>query len=242
MQQIGLCCANYNVGFLLVHYALDWSGWRSMETAMDELSKSLTLADQKTQVTIDSNFETMELSIVVTGENFKERVVSEYYGAGYDVEVSPLERYLCVYQSSGFGESGYDLFELKPNLRQIEGLPCVTGVGAFPTFSNDELLVAVALISNPELYDEEDDMALWANLYLQQIPDGPISKCALYVISSLVSLPNGLAYEQLYPRIWFSSNKELQLMMPWGGVLAVPLPLPERLQIPSQNLPIESRP
>lgn len=214
---------------------------------IEDTQISLRLSNLGYDVTVDSNFDSMELFVELKSENSSSRLAAEYYGAGYEVITSPQERYLCIYQYSGFGESGYELFEMVPELRQLEGLPCSDGVGKPPEFSPNERFLAVACVVHPELDEEPDeepeegdDDAIksihWADVYLQELPSGGITKCSVHVIPSslmLARLTSALLAnddEPLYPNIDIYSDTEIRLPMPDGEVLSIAIPLPESVE------------
>src|SRR5688572_23858158 len=149
---------------------------------------------------------------------------------GHELVVSSGERFVALVVYSGQSELGYHLFELRPTLRCVGGLPYVRGEGNPPVFSPDERWLAMATTIDGSLGiddrdpDEDEQIVDWAELRAHALPDGPVQLCALRA-SIAPELPESddlLHAENLR----FPSATSIALTTPWGEDVTVPLPLP----------------
>jgi hypothetical protein len=147
------------------------------------------------------------------------------YG-GHEMVVSPGERYLALFLYSGQSEVGYELFELRPELRHVASLPYVYGEGAPPAFSDDERWLVLASALDPYLSPEDestndDGSITWAEVRVQEVPAGRIAVCSIWVRLP----PNAEEREECcYPEVVSVSGEVAIIRSPWGGVFEVSLP------------------
>jgi hypothetical protein len=150
------------------------------------------------------------------------------YG-GHDLIVSPHESYAAVYIFSGQSQDGYELFELRPTLRRLEGVPYVRGEGGLLAFSSDEHWLAFATSVNPALTDALGDGATserltrWLELRMQELPRGPIVVSIVAVRFAVDVEVGGDAI--FYPEsMEFVSPMRVRITAPWGGSVTVSAP------------------
>lgn len=159
---------------------------------------------------------------------------------GHEFVLSAQERWLVMFLFSGQGESGYEVFELRPALRHVGGLAYVRGDGSGVAISADEGLVAFPATINAslnledrELDDEgctvEEEEAPWMILHVQTLPDGPVTTCRVNV-----AVPARTPYERedcYYPEaLRWASAGEIAFRVA-GQEIRVRLPLPESMTI-----------
>jgi len=158
------------------------------------------------------------------------------WGSGTAV-LSPNQRYVAVVWDSGQSDAGYELFALQPELRRISGLPRVHGSGAIVAFSPDERHLAMLSVAEPMLDSEVDDEEreiVWAELRVQELPDGPITICSVDTTMPPIEEEGSNFW---YPEVLrFTSADSLEFAGPSGVLVELDLPLPSTVEVDPPSL------
>ncbi len=171
------------------------------------------------------------IEVVANGSRVSIPIPSAGYG-GHELVGSSSERFLALFLYSGQSEVGWELFELRPQLRHVGGLPYVFGEGHSPVFSPDERWLAMVSTIRDIGPDDDDSDALeidWAEVRLQPLPHGPLAVCTL----RLKFAQRPAEREPEYPVLVVVRPPEpLRVDLPWGGQCLVPFPLPAAISAP----------
>ena len=138
---------------------------------------------------------------------------------GIELVVSPDERYVAAFMYSGQSEQGWALLEVDP-LRLVRDLRYWQGEGSAPQFSPDgrwlAMLVSTAgMVRDSDEYFEDvhdpDSEArvdlVWARLYVQGVPDGPI-----HTVDVCCEVPVAMDPDELHEPRWDTDGK-----LAWAG-------------------------
>lgn len=129
-----------------------------------------------------------------------------------------------------------------PMLRHKSSFPYVFGQGVGPAFSHDERLLGLVWATNTALIVEGQDLdddgltraecvIEWAQLRVQQLPEGDATSCAVPV-----RIPRGFASDgddsYCPEHLEIQDPHEICFQSGWGTLVRVPLPLPELVTVP----------
>jgi len=145
---------------------------------------------------------------------------------GHEVVVSPGRRFAAVFLHTGESEEGYELFELRPKLRHIGGLPQVFGEGHPPVFSPDERWIALGVAVDPGLARAKDGRVHWADLHVQDLKTLAITRCRVDV-----QLDGDCEEEIAHVENLRFTSEGLRFGTPWGAVATVAVPPPESVVV-----------
>lgn len=154
---------------------------------------------------------------------------------GHELVVSASGRYLALFLYSGQGELGWELFELRPRLRHLGGLPYVSGEGRAPVFSADEkwlAMVSTLRDIGPDIDEDDDPDGLeiaWAEVRLQSLPDGPVEVCTLRLRFDEPPPEREPEYPSL---VMLRPPEPIAVELPWGERCDVPFPLLHSFVLP----------
>lgn len=161
---------------------------------------------------------------------------------GVELVVSPDERYAALFVYSGQSEQGYDLFELAPKLRQLDGLAYVPGEGLAPFFAPDSRRVAMAItqtrmirgteeyaeeLLDPDADPDEEILVDWAALYVQDLPAGTPRRTPIGTDVPASADIDDIEEWNLYEPSRFVGPDRIRIPLPWGTHLDVALPATE---------------
>jgi hypothetical protein len=184
------------------------------------------------------------LTIVTAGEpdrvaRFEPRTPVERFA----FVVSPDERHLALFidsgqsEDSGRSEHGYELFQVRPAFTHVGGLAATPGQGHPPLFSPDGNWLVTFVPDGwrvrgtgghfTDLFDKGSDARAtldWASLHVLHVPSGTWHRADVGVEMPVFTYPHEYTEWGTEGAVRFLADDVVELRMPWGVAVAVPLP------------------
>ena len=157
---------------------------------------------------------------------------------GAELVASADARYVALHGFSGQSTQGYEVFALEPEPHSLGGLPDTRGHGDPPSFSPGGQWIASWTDGPREVRESglhiEEALGLadssmatidWSVLHLQRLPGATVTSHLVGVLAPLSTDMEEVYDWRTYDGLRFIDDSRLELRMPWGERLLVPLPV-----------------